>query len=349
MDPITHTVLGATTAHVLTSSRLGRGALLFGAAGGLLPDADVFWGGAISDPALPWEFHRHFTHALAFIPIGGALAAAPLLLLFKGYRPLAGWAYLAATIGCATHGLCDTLTSFGTFLYWPFSNERIAWDVISIIDPLFTVPLILGLLIAAFIGKAWPTRIVFVMALMYLALGYVQHERVMRVQERLAEARGHEIERGRAMPTMANLLIWRSLYEADGRLYADAVRASLTGPAMVREGDSAARFDHARFAPSGPAAERLGRVISSFVDFADAYVIVVWEDEEILGLGDARYSLVTAGFEPLWGIVINSGEEGQPVLWTSFRDGSQPSRRDALASLWKEIVRGGDGYREVGE
>ena len=43
-------------------------------------------------------------------------------------------------MGYATHGLLDSCTSYGTQLFWPFSDVRVAWDTMSIVDPLFTVP-----------------------------------------------------------------------------------------------------------------------------------------------------------------------------------------------------------------
>ena len=57
---------------------------------------------------------------------------------------------LYAIMGTLSHGLLDACTSYGTRLYWPFSQYRESWDLISIIDPLFTLPM-LALLIAAFI------------------------------------------------------------------------------------------------------------------------------------------------------------------------------------------------------
>ncbi|WP_019218287.1 metal-dependent hydrolase [Legionella tunisiensis] len=51
---------------------------------------------------------------------------------------------MAALIGYATHGLLDACTNYGTVLFWPFSERRVYWDLISIIDPFFTVPLVLG-------------------------------------------------------------------------------------------------------------------------------------------------------------------------------------------------------------
>lgn len=72
MDPLTHALLGATAAHAVLVPRLGRKAWMVGALGGLLPDADILIRSA-ADPLLAIEYHRHFTHAFAFIPFGGLL------------------------------------------------------------------------------------------------------------------------------------------------------------------------------------------------------------------------------------------------------------------------------------
>jgi len=213
MDVITQTVLGATAAGAVLNRKLGRVALLVGGAGGALPDADSVFE-YISDPALPWQYHRHFTHALAFVPIGGVLAALPFLL-FPKLR--AKWKLVlgAGVIGCATHGLLDTCTSFGTHLLWPFTNDRAAWDLVSIIDPVAEIPLWLCALIALAFRSAWASRIGLIWFIGYLITGFVQHERAEAAQQRLAESRGHVIERSRVMPTFANIIVWRSVYEYD--------------------------------------------------------------------------------------------------------------------------------------
>ena len=51
--------------------------------------------------------------------------------------------YIASFLGYATHGLLDACTSYGTLLFWPFSNERVTWNNISIVDPIFTIPVLI--------------------------------------------------------------------------------------------------------------------------------------------------------------------------------------------------------------
>jgi inner membrane protein len=143
MDPLTHALLGATVAQATLGPRLGRKAWMLGALGGVLPDADILISSA-SDPLLAIEYHRHFTHSFAFVPIGGLLAAAPWLARKQNradWRPILA----AATLGYATHGLLDACTNYGTHLLWPFSDARAAWHWVTTIGPLLTLILLVGL------------------------------------------------------------------------------------------------------------------------------------------------------------------------------------------------------------
>ena len=152
MDPISQGAVGAA----LATSTQDRKKQLFtvawlGALAGMAPDLDVLIQSS-SDPLLFLEFHRQFSHALVFIPFGALLVAAPLYPLA---RKALSWrqTYLACLAGYATHGLLDACTSYGTQLFWPFSNERVAWNNSSIVDPLFTLPILALVIAAAMRGK----------------------------------------------------------------------------------------------------------------------------------------------------------------------------------------------------
>ena len=172
MDPLTQGVFGSLFAQTHGKSKnLGK-AVVIGGIAGMAPDLDIFIRSA-EDPLLAIEYHRHFSHSLFFIPFGGLICS---LFLYPtlgrywklGFKQVFIWCLLAF----ASHGFVDALTSYGTLLLWPFSNERIAWDVISIIDPLLTLPL-LGLVILSTIKKK--RRFVFMAflwAVLYLTLHY---------------------------------------------------------------------------------------------------------------------------------------------------------------------------------
>ena len=138
------------------------------------------------------DYHRHFTHALVSIPLGGWLTAAVGRLLSRGKHSIRSL-YLPATLGWATHGLLDACTSYGTFLLWPFSDVRVAWHNIGIIDPLRTLPLLAGVSSPPRCGiDSW--RAAFFWAIGILLFGVVQREKVEAVYRDVVTERGHAPE-----------------------------------------------------------------------------------------------------------------------------------------------------------
>ena len=166
MDPISQAAIGAAAAQAGARRTKLKTALWVGALGGALPDVDILIRSS-DDPLLFLDYHRHFTHSLAFIPLGGLIAAG-LGRLFTRGRHTVRDLWLPATLGLATHGLLDSCTSYGTFLLWPFSSARIAWHNVAIIDPLFTLPIILGILLAVVRKQRRIGQIAFIWGVAYL-------------------------------------------------------------------------------------------------------------------------------------------------------------------------------------
>ncbi len=328
MDPLTQGLLGAAVAQPLFGKKL-KHAWLIGAAGGMAPDLDVLIRSSV-DPLMAIEYHRHFTHSLAFIPLGGAIAALPFLLR-KTLRDNAKAVIGASIAGFATHGLLDSCTTYGTQLFWPFSNTRVAFSWISIIDPVFTFALLIGLFVGAMRKSAAPVIAGLVLAVAYMGLGAFQHQRALGVQEQLASLRGHERVRGDVFPTLANQWVWRSLYESDGKLYADRIRVSWTGETQWSGGTSLALLRKGELAPEIVSTQRLSTDFDRFKWFSAGWIARAPDDPSIIG--DVRYSLRTDAFQPIWGIRLIPGEAPR-TEWVN-RTGDRNLR---LENLWDEIT-----------
>jgi inner membrane protein len=329
VDPLTHALVGAAAARVAVARPLGRAAWLPGAIGALLPDADALIRSS-ADPLLYAEFHRHFTHSLAFIPIGGTMAALPWLFRAR-HRPR--WkAYLTATtVAYATHGVLDAATTWGTRLLWPFSDARVAWNWISIIDPVFTLIVLAGVVAALWRRSARPAAVALVVCVTYLGIGAVQESRAHEAQARVASARGHEVRRAAVFPAFGNNLVWRSLYEADGTLYMDRVRVPWWGEATWTPGPQARVVREDGLAADVRSDPRLLRDFRRFATFANGWVARAPANPELLG--DARYSSADDRFEPVWAVRLAPGAE-PPVRWV---DRSRERRVDPRG-LWRELV-----------
>jgi len=335
VEPITQATLGAAASVAFLGNRspLSLAQLAWiGALGGAAADLDVLIRSS-TDPLLAIEYHRHFTHSLPFVPVGGTLAALPWWLHAK-LRPHFRYVIAASVVGYATHGLLDACTTYGTQLFWPFSSYRASWAVVSVVDPLFTLPL-LGLLIWAVRRKAARfARIGLLVGLAYLGLGGLQRQRALALQAAMAERRGHHIERSDVFPSFMNDVTYRSLYEYDGRYWVDKIRVPWTGGGCVTPGSSMPQVVPPP--PEGLPASS-ARAHRLFHWFSANWVAVDPEDSTVLG--DVRYSFSPTELTPVWGVRID--DQSGKVEWINNR-----GRRGITVADYVELVssNGPDAY-----
>ncbi len=332
MDPLSQAFAGATVAQSLTRIRTGqKTAFVAGALSGMAADLDVLIRSQ-HDPILFLEFHRQFTHSLIFIPLGALLCAAVLAPLLRRRAGYAGFAriYLYCLLGYASHGLLDACTSYGTQLFWPFSDLRITWDIISIIDPLFTLPIVLLVIAGAMTGRQALPRVALVYGLLYLGFGYLQHERAMQALETLAAQRGHTPARSTVKPTLANLYLWKLIYEYDGRYYVDAARIGLRHHFI--EGESVSSQVDARELAASPLQ---ARDIERFRWFSAGYIAQYTDDP--LMIGDIRYSILPNTIKPLWGIRLRPDQPDRHVDYVTTREMNDGVRRRFYALLFGKL------------
>ena len=311
MDPISQGTVGAALAQSTASKnniiRIG----FIGFLAGLAPDLDVLIRSS-DDPILFLEYHRQFSHSLFFIPFGSLFVALFLFPFFKGSISMKT-VYVASFLGYATHGLLDACTSYGTQLFWPISDERVTWNNISIVDPLFTLPIVIFLIIAiatrrtkfSFIAIGW---IVF-----YLSLGFVQYERTFSAAIQLADSRGHNSERLTLKPSFGNLILWKSIYEHDGIYFVDAIRTVYSSTWC--SGESIRKFDYQYHLPSLDRSSQQAIDIERFRWFSQDYL---GYDEKNRLVTDIRYSMLPNQIAPMWGIVIdkNQNMDEHASWWT---------------------------------
>ena len=325
MDPLSQATLGAAAAQsAITKSDLTRIGLV-GALAGMAPDLDVLIQSS-TDPLLQLEYHRQFTHSLIFIPVGALLCAIafwPLMRCHMSFKAI----WLTALTGYATHGLLDACTTYGTLLLWPFSDARIAWNTISVVDPVFTLPL-LGFVIAAVVKKSqFIGRLGMAWVAFYLSIGVIQEERAMAAGEALAAQRGHAPILVSAKPSFGNLLLWKTVYEYDDRFWVDAVRAG--GHVTIIEGDHVARLNLQSSFPWLDTDSQQARDVERFRWFSNDYLAVDRNDP--LLVVDMRYSHLPNEIKGLWGIRLDpDASADEHVTWIARR--SADSER--LEQLW---------------
>lgn len=285
------------------------------------------------DPLLAIEHHRGFTHSLLFIPVGGIVAALPFAVQLE--RVQRRWAALAAILAYASHTLLDAATTYGTQWFWPFSQSRVGLDIISIIDPLFTFVLLAGTIAASF-GRRRIAVIALALCVAWLGAGFIQRERASAVQKRLAAARGDRLERGEVFPTIGNTLVWRSIYASNGMLRIDRIRVPWRGSATFAAIDAVPLTT----AEASGGDARLRRDFERFAWFSGGWIARSPSDATVIG--DARYSLRTDRYEPVWGIRFRP-ETDPPIEWVNRTRERDPG----VAQLWNEIVGRDPAFRPL--
>ena len=333
MDPLTQGALGAALPQATRSrTQIGVAGIL-GFLAGMTADLDVLIRSE-TDPLLFLEYHRQFTHALVFVPLGGLICALALhWLMGRRWRLRFGQTFLFCTLGYATHPLLDAATSYGTMLFWPFSEERFAWSIVSIVDPLFTLPVVVLVVLAGVRGRPVLARVALAWAVLYLTAGALQHHAARAMAEEIAAARGHAPLRLEVKPSFANILVWKTIYETEDRFYVDAVRA---GPLpRVFSGEALPKLDRDRDLPWLDPASQQARDIERFRRFSDGFV--AQDPERPDRIIDVRYSFVPNRVSALWSIEL--APDAPPTAHARYRTHRERAR-ESLGTLWRMILGG---------
>lgn len=331
MDPVTQMTVGAAAAALVCRQEEARHALLLGALAGAAPDLDVLIRSE-TDPLLALQYHRHFTHSIFIAPLIGLLVAG----LFKAVIFWKKWPFrrlaLFSILGACTHGMIDACTSYGTMLYWPLSQHRESWDVISIIDPIFTGPLFLLTVVAFAFRRPSFARFALLLCAIYLALGVFQRSQALHVARSLIKERGHSAEVLTVRPSFANIILWRTVYLDGDRYYVDAVRTLPFSDPVIYSGDSVDAFSAERSRTLVSEDSVLSNDIERFRFFSQGYLYQHPDMPEIIG--DLRYSMLPNSIQPLWGIRVDPSVSSEHAAFEHFRD---PSQR-AVGQLWLMIL-----------
>ena len=337
MDPITQGALGAALPQSTWAKRFSHRKYyvalsgFLGMVGGMAADLDVLIY-SDTDPLLFLTYHRQFTHSLLFIPFGG-LVVALLVHWILGQRwQLSFWqTALLCSLGYATHALLDATTSYGTMLLWPVIETRYSWSIISIVDPLFTLPLVLSVAMAAVRNDPRLARIGLVWALVYLSAGWVQHQSAREMAVDLAASRGHTPHRFEIKPSFGNILVWKSVYEAEDKFFIDAIRVGIAP--RVYEGTSVSKLNPEQDFPWLKPNSQQARDIDRFDHFSDGFSAV--DPANPNRIFDVRYSFVPNEVNALFSIEL-APDAGlsKHVRYQTHRE----QAREQFGRLWKMMI-----------
>ena len=226
MDSITQIVLGAACGEIALGKKIGNKAILFGAIGGTIPDLDVLIGKLFYTNEIDsLAFHRGIIHSIPFAIVGALIFGFLSFKVYdygylrRGTTSLNDWIWLFF-LSILTHPILDSFTPYGTQLFLPFSNYRVAFNNIAVVDPLYTLPLLVCVSITMFFNRKNSKRKVLTKAGLYLSSAYM----IFTIGNKLyvdhffkTSFNQAKINYSRfsAQPTILNNFLWYAVAETD--------------------------------------------------------------------------------------------------------------------------------------
>ncbi|WP_445663986.1 metal-dependent hydrolase [Fodinibius sp. AD559] len=223
MDTVTQITLGAAVGEALLGKKIGNKAALWGAAFGVLPDLDVLASPFISE-VQSLAIHRGITHSLFFCVVAAPLFGWLLQRYQKNDTTWKDWSWLVFWV-FLTHIFIDVCTSYGTQVLQPFSNYSLSFNSIFIIDPFYSLPLLLGLITALFLNRQsqnrrWANWLGIGLSSLYLLLGFGVKYHINNVFEYNFNRQQINVEQYMTTPSPLNIFLWTGYAEANDTLYA---------------------------------------------------------------------------------------------------------------------------------
>jgi len=287
LDSVSQIVLGVAACHAIAGKKLGRKALIMGAALGTLPDLDVLinYGDVVNN----YTRHRGFSHSIFVLTMLTPLVGF-LLKRFKAFNDISYKRLLLAIwLALVTHPILDSFTVYGTQLFWPLPRAPESWASIFIIDPLYTAPLLITGLWAIF-KRPNLVRLSVIGLLLssgYLAWSlYAKTQIIYHIQRELSR-QGISYQALKITPERYNTLNWRGIV-MDQDVYHET-RASVLKPYTQLNFNA---YPHNKQwlqnLPNNYAANRMAWFTSGFYKISDRQGMVVVSD---LRMGSEGFSI----------------------------------------------------------
>ncbi len=339
MDSLTHVVLGAALGEAVLGKKLGNRAMFWGAVAGSLPDLDVFLR-FFEDDISFLTYHRGITHSIVFVlvmsPLLGWLLARWLRRRSPEITPLRCTGLFFA--GLMSHILLDSCTTYGTQLFLPLSDYQVALNNISIIDPLFTLPLIISGIVCLVLSRGNRKRRVInyvgmALSCLYLAMTFVNEFEARRVFTAALCDQHIAARRLMAGPTPGNSILWYCI--------ADDGDGFHIGYYSLFDKQERVRFSHV--ARNGALIENIKgrRVIELLVRFSDGYYTVHQQQGRLVFdvLKFGILSLDADDSHAVFSFVIQPEENGSLRIWNVTPRWDMDVGR-LLAAVWGRIKAG---------
>ncbi len=339
MDTVTQMSLGAAVGELTLGKKVGNRAIYIGAAVGVVPDLDIMVTPFVSE-VQALTMHRAFTHSLLFVVLCAPLFGAAFQRIhqlketsWKEWSVFSFWILL-------THIVLDCLTTYGTQILQPFSNYKVSLGTVFVIDPLYTVPLLVGVIAAARRTRASASRqraiyLGVSFSSLYLILCAGTKLYVHSVFASALERQEIGYERLMTTPTPFNSLMWSGM-----ALREDTVSVGLYS---LFDDDREIALEHIPQSAELLAPIRQEREVQRLIWFSDGFFAVDRSGEDLV-FHDLRF-----GRNDVW--LTDSGQ--YIFTWRLLRSEDKPGQIIGVRHLPERGITGENlrmfGRRVIGD
>ncbi len=223
MDTVTHIALGACLGEVLAGKKLGKKALLWGAAAQVMPDLDVvcsLW----MDPSSSVLAHRGFTHSFLFAILFSALFAWLVQRRWGGPSTSFNFWWTFLSVQLFVHLILDGFNAYGTGWFEPFSHLRVSFNTLFVMDPFYLLPIGIASLLLLAIRKSHKNRVHVGLAGIFVSSLYMGYALVNKfsIDSAVQAAMKHQkitSKRYFTTPTPFNSWLWYVVVTKEGGSY----------------------------------------------------------------------------------------------------------------------------------
>jgi len=225
MDTITHTLTGAIIAKAIDDEKIGNWGTIAGVTVGFFPDSDFVLG--LFNRQFYLEYHRDFTHSLLLVPFYALFFSWLFVKISKRHH---FWSYFKVCLPVLiSHVIFDLLTSYGTMILSPFFDHRFAWDLVFIIDLVFSGIIFFPLVVSVFWkGKSrWICRGSLIGLTLYILFCWVQHHRAIDLTRAFGKNLNEEVIQVASLPQPLSPFRWANYVETKDTVYQGFVDLTL--------------------------------------------------------------------------------------------------------------------------
>ena len=217
MDTITHAFAGAVIAKAIDDKKIGNWGTIAGLAMGFFPDSDFVLG--LFNRQFYLEYHRDFTHSLLLVPLYAFFFSWLFVKISKRNH---FWSYFKVCLPVlVSHIIFDLLTSYGTMIFSPFFEHRFSWDLVFIIDLVFSGIVFFPLIANIFWKKKtkWICRGSLIGLTLYILFCWVQHHQALELTKAFANNLNEEVIQVASLPQPISPFRWANYVETRDKVY----------------------------------------------------------------------------------------------------------------------------------